>query len=136
MAPVRLSSPPDSFISLCSAGATPRSPTLSAPHCSLHFAKSIRGKKKEIRRGSRRQPSPTSTTTHTPTPTPSIRLLLTAEVSDVADASSALHGVPDCSAIVQIQNQGSRCYRCFDSQRLFYAVLSFPSSTALFFFNM
>lgn len=50
-----------------------------------------------------------------------------------AGASSALRGVPDCTAIVQILNQGSRCNRCFDSQRLFYAVLSFPSSTALFF---
>lgn len=119
MAPVRF----QPFISPCSswkdasAEITARSPTLFPnPHCWLHFAKHPRKKSS----GSHH---------HRLTPLRPPLLLLAV---DVADASSALRGVPDCTAIVQIQNQGSRCNRCFDSQRLFYAVLSFPSSTALF----
>lgn len=104
-----------------SAETAPRSPTLlSPPHCSLHFAKHPREKSSAF-------PPPAD-------PAGAAARWPWTWTWTGAGASSELRGVPDCTAIVKIQNQGSLCNRCFDSQRLFYAVLSFPSSTALFFF--
>lgn len=54
------------------------------------------------------------------------------------DAShvSQTAGIQIVAPIVQTQNQGKRCNGCFDFEKVFYAVLSFSSSTRGSFFNI
>ncbi|CAF99664.1 unnamed protein product, partial [Tetraodon nigroviridis] len=91
----------------------PPRPRRGAPPCSrLHIVRCIlqsAGGKKSS--GSHQQP-PTATITEPSAPWIALLLAL-----DLASTSSALRGVPHYTAIVQIQNQGSRCNRIAEEEQ-------------------